>query len=218
MSFLGIEIGSSAIRAQRLAIERTGHNIANVNTEGYSRQVVETSASMFSNVTKYDGQILNSGFGTKVTQIERYRDEYLDAFYRTEEQKLGMETAKEDYLYQIEALFNLDVAVEGSVEVGLSEKVTSFFTSLQDLTNNPTDISRRQEVIDEADRLTGYFRQISGGIDEIEGRIDLDLNNTVDEINDIAEKLAELNTKIVSISVKGGSGQADMLDDRGTDY
>ncbi len=214
MSFLGIEIGTSALRAQRLAIERTGHNITNISTEGYSRQVVKTSAQYFSNVTMYDGQVLNSGFGTKVAEIERYRDEYLNSFYRAEEQKLGQVSVKQDYLEQVEALFNLDVATGGSVEVGLSEKISSFFNSLQDLTNNPTDVGRRQNVIDEANRLTGYFRQIHNGIDEIENRVDLDLRNTVGEINEIAEKLAELNTRIVSISGKGGSGYADMLDER----
>lgn len=211
MGFLGIEIGSSGIRASRVALERTGHNIANANVEGYSRQAVDVSSNIISGVTNYDTKLNTAGAGVRINDIIRYRDEYLDLFYRSEKTKLGSQTAKEDYLDQVELIFNTDLTSETS---GIRAKISSFLNSFQDLTNNPVDISRRQQIIEDGASITDYFHEAGNGLKEADNRIDLELTNTIKEINELTEKLADLNVKIVNLSAKGGGGYADLQDER----
>jgi len=211
MSFLGIEIGSSGIRASRVALERTGHNISNANTEGYSRQAVDVSSNIISGVTNYDSKLNTGGAGVRINEIIRYRDEYLDLFYRSENTKLGSQTAKEDYLAQVEVIFNTDLTSETS---GIRTKISGFLNSFQDLTNNALDISRRQQIIQDAAGITDSFNEASNGLKEVDNRIDLELTNTIKDINEITEKLADLNVKIVNLSAKGGGGYADLQDER----
>jgi flagellar hook-associated protein 1 FlgK len=212
MSFLGIEIGSSGVRASRIALERTGHNISNANVEGYSRQVVDVSSNVISGVTNYDAKVNTAGSGVRINNIIRYRDEYLDLFYRSEKTKLGSQDAKENYLNQVELIFNTDLTSETS---GIRAKISSFLNSFQDLTNNSVDVSRRQQIIQEGTGITDFFNEASKGLKDAGNRIGLELTNTIKDINEIAEKLSNLNVKIVNLSAKGGGGYADLQDERG---
>lgn len=102
-SFLGIEIAKTALFANQRAQQTVSHNVANANTQGYSRQ----RAMMESTYTAYGfGANYQMGTGVKITDINRIRDEFTDRQYRNENSSCGMWNIESDILKQVEAVFN----------------------------------------------------------------------------------------------------------------
>jgi len=213
MSFLSLEIGMSALRTQQLAIERTNHNVTNAQVEGYSRQVLDTSAQVISNIGAYDSRLFTMGNGVKVNEIKRYREEYHNQFYRAEKSKLGTQDIKEQYFTQLNTVFGSDLA-NTDTDTGLRQKLSNFFNAFSDLANDPTDLSRRTAVVDEGKDITEYFHNTKNSIDELKTRVNGDLTTALEDINKYAKQIAYLNSKIVSSSAKTDGGNADLLDER----
>ena len=121
-SFTGLNIVVKGLYAQQRALDVTGHNIANVNTEGYARQraVMETAKPM---------QVLGGrgmlGSGVEVQQIQRIRNAFLDVKFWGENTVLGEWSSKSQFLTEIEMVFN-----EPS-DAGLNSVINSFFSALQ---------------------------------------------------------------------------------------
>src|SRR5690554_2930736 len=125
-SFTGLNIVIKGLYSQQRALDVTGHNIANVNTEGYSRQraVLETTRPM--EVLGGRGML---GSGVQVQQIERIRNDFLDVKFWGENTMLGEWSAKSQLLNEIEMVFN-----EPS-DAGLNTVIDKFFNALQELSN-----------------------------------------------------------------------------------
>ncbi|RLE06884.1 flagellar hook-associated protein FlgK, partial [Candidatus Aerophobetes bacterium] len=138
-----LEIGIRAIRTQRQAMHVIGHNIANVNTPGFSRQRAILTTTLPS------GQM---GTGVKVETIDRIRDEVVDYYIRKENPTLNRWATKNEILEKVETLFN-----EPS-ETGISNIMNSFWDSWQDLANNPEDGAARANVREQARILCEVFK------------------------------------------------------------
>ncbi|MDI6707246.1 MAG: flagellar basal body protein, partial [Bacillota bacterium] len=132
-SFSGLSIVVKGLFAQQAAMNVTGHNISNVNTDGYSRQraVLETTTP------EAVGSWGMLGTGVTVQQIERLRNSFLDVKFWGENMVLGEWEARSDILSQIEAVFN-----EPS-DAGLNTVIDSFFSSLQELAKDPGSLTVR---------------------------------------------------------------------------
>src|SRR5690625_3167035 len=132
-TFQGLELARKALFAQQGALYTTGHNIANVNTEGYSRQRVNFETSTPFPVPsrvqpKIPGQL---GTGVEIGTVQRIRDKFLDMQFRAEHSRLGYWDTKQEALSRMENLLN-----EPS-ETGLSNRMDLFWQSLQDLADHP---------------------------------------------------------------------------------
>lgn len=132
--FEGIELMKRALFSHQSALHRTSHNIANANTEGYSRQrvnYVDTNPinGMSRNKIEIPEQI---GTGAEIDLVERIRVQFLDFQYRKETSKLGYYETRADGLGRMEAVFN-----ELSNQ-GLSQTMNDFWKALQDLSVNPS--------------------------------------------------------------------------------
>ena len=141
-TFAGIETAYRALQANQLALDITGHNIANANTEGYSRQVATFSATApytnpAFNRSATAGQI---GTGVEVAYITRMRDMFVDLQIRQENHALGRWTARYENLHQLELIYN-----EPS-ETGIADALDQFWTALQDLANRAENTSVRAVV------------------------------------------------------------------------
>ncbi len=191
-----------ALQAQQAAIQTTGHNIANANTPGYTRQRVDFSPSFPFSL----GSAGSLGTGVDVKVVTRLRDLMLDSQFRDAHQALGQQEVEEATLAQIQRLVN-----EPSAN-GLGSAMSALFASFQDLANSPTDLSVRTVVRDKAQALADQFHRLDDGFE----RLKVDLNNEilvdVKQVNGLAQQIAGLNRQIAM--AEGGGGTANDLRDQ----
>ncbi|NND44729.1 MAG: flagellar hook-associated protein FlgK [Xanthomonadales bacterium] len=198
-----LNLGAGSLLSLQRAISTTGHNIANVNTEGYSRQRVEFATR--------PPQFLGGSYignGVTIDSIDRVYDEYLaaDVRDRTSSQ------ARFDTYYSLSA--RLD-GLMADPAVGLGPVLAGFFGAVQDVANNPGSLPERQVMLAEAQALADRFHYLDANFrnldDEVNGRIEA----TVGEINALAEGIADLNRQITSAASRAaGAGSPDLLDAR----
>ena len=208
-SFSSINTALSALQAQQRALDTTGHNIANANTEGYSRQRAELSTarpytSPGMNMPTTAGQV---GQGVQVDNINRLRDDFIDGQIRRESQAGGYWDKMSEGLNRLELIYN-----EPS-DNNLSNSLNEFWGSLQELSNDPQDSAIRSTVRQRAVTLTDTFHSLHDQMAEFKSSINNDVHATVDEVNSIIERIGDINKEIVHIK---GSGQQpnDLLDTR----
>ncbi len=196
-------IGQSALHAQQNTIAVTGNNIANVNTEGYSRQYVQLEDA-FALTGKPGAQ----GMGVDAVQVLRRFDEFVEVSFleksslsaRWEEQSLTMTT--------VESIFN------EANRLGISDSMTEFFAAWQDLALYPDDPAYRQDLISRTENLTLLMRQTMDDLEQIKQQMDLAIQVDVDRVNELVEHIAELNTQITQNTIDGVSNPNDLLDKR----
>ncbi len=193
-------IGVSALTAYRLALDTTGHNIANVNTDGYSRQRVDFSAREPS-YTRH-GYL---GNGVEASDIQRQYDVFLA------NQMRGAQSASSQLQAYYDRASQLDQLVADE-DLGIQPAIQNFFNALQDLSNNPSDVSARQVVLSEAETMVDRFHYFARQFDDLRAMTNDQVVANVNEINRLAEAIADINSTIVS--TYGSGGASDLLDKR----
>ncbi|KHF35030.1 Flagellar hook-associated protein 1 [Paenibacillus sp. P1XP2] len=163
-TFHSIETARRSLAAQTTALNTTGHNIANANTEGYSRQTVKMQASRpieayGMNRSNAPGQL---GTGVEVTSINRIREQFLDSQYRNENSANGGWSIRSNTLEKLQAIIN-----EPS-ETGIRTVLDNFWKSWSDLSKNPEDPTGRKIVVQTAQALTDGLNHMSRQIDSLE--------------------------------------------------
>ncbi len=194
-------IATSGLGAIQQALATTGHNIANVNTEGYSRQVADFS-------TLPAQRIGNSflGSGVEIESVRRSYDSFVVDELRTRANKLGLTTAYESMASSLDSLV-------GDSDNGLSTALESFFNSMQGVASDPSSLSARQILLSDAEILTDRFGQLNDSLLGFERDANNRITSAVGEINGLADNLAELNSNIV-LALGGGAVPNDLLDQR----
>lgn len=200
--FAALGIGISGMQAHQIAMRITGQNIANVNTEGYSRQRADLIGRDPVNL----GYIGAIGRGVDVGDIIQMRDEFLDVLYRTENSHLWQSRTERNYLARVE-----DAFLEPS-DVGLSTLLDGFFTSLQDLATNPESQPIRAAVVASARTLVDSFRGVTDRLDDLRTDANNAIKDQVGQINNLSEQIADLNRRIVDF--ESGTAKANDLRDR----
>ena len=196
------DIASSGISANRLAIEVAGENIANVNTEGYSRQQVIMENKP---VTNANGFAL--GTGVQIAAVQRTYDGMLQAQLVNGSSSYQENLARQTALEQIEPSFN-ELASDG-----LGQAVENFFGGWQDLTANASGAAERQALLTRSQILVDSFRQLDTTLTGVAQTADNNLVGIAAEVTDSARSLALINTQILATrSVAGNSNE--LLDQR----
>lgn len=196
------DIASSGVTAQRLAIEVTGENIANVNTEGYSRQqvIMETKP-----VTTANGFPL--GTGVQIGAVQRTYDNMLQLQMVNGNSSYQENLAKQTALEQIQPSFN-EVTSDG-----LGKALTNFFGAWQDLTTNASGSAERQALITRSQILVDSFHQMDFTLSNVASTADSNLVGITAEATDNARNLALVNTQILATGSVGGNAN-ELLDQR----
>ena len=187
-----LSIGSSALQSLQKAINITGYNIANVNTEGYSKQVVNFSST--------------SG-GVEITSIERNYNFYLSREVQDRTAGKSAADASSNLASRLSALLT-DPATSAS---GVLD---NFFSAVQDVANNPSTTPERQVLLGEAQSLTDRFRFIDGRIEELGNEINLRTQTIVSDINGLTANIANLNLQISEETNRTGTAPPDLFDAR----
>jgi flagellar hook-associated protein 1 FlgK len=184
-TFHGLEVGRRGLFAQQMALNTTGHNIANANTNGYTRQRVEMQAT---NPISTSGVKL--GTGVETTQIVRLREEYLDVQIRGEHKNTGYWEAKSETFSKIEELLN-----EPS-EDGLASTMDEFWKGWQELANHPESSASRSIVRQRGVAVAETFKHIMDSLNDIETDIKHVIETKTNEINSLAKQIGSLNAQI----------------------
>jgi flagellar hook-associated protein 1 FlgK len=197
-----MSLAGQALMTQQQAISVTSHNIANVNTPGYSRQRLIMTTN-----TPSDSAIGLIGNGVSGETIERIYDRFLSAQLTNENQALGRWDAQKDAVELVEMIFN---EVDGS---GLSQAMSEFWDAWQSLANNPAGTTERQILVTASQILATTFNQLNSDLSQTQQNLDLALQGTVSDINRLSQQIADLNEKIIS-SEAGSFSANDYRDQR----
>ncbi|MGD9133386.1 MAG: flagellar hook-associated protein FlgK [Desulfobacterales bacterium] len=197
-----MSLAGQALLTQQQAINVTSHNIANVNTPGYSRQQLIMTTN-----TPLDSSIGPMGTGVSAEGIERVYDRYLSAQINNESQGLGRWDAQKDGVQIVEMIFN---EANGS---GLNQAMSEFWNAWQSLTNDPDGTTERQVLITVSQVLATTFNQLNSDLSQVRQDLDLVAQGTVADINRLSEQLVDLNARIIS-SEAGSLSANDYRDQR----
>ena len=196
-----IQVGVTAITAAQVGLRTVGHNIANVNTPGYSRQVLSQGAQ--------EGEFSGGGFigkGVKVTAVTRQYDAFLVSQARNTSSQVGMSST---YLSQLTRLNDM----LGNESTGLGQYLTNFYSSLQQLAQNPTDVASRIGVLGAANGLAQRARDIDAQL-AIEGdQVNQAITTDVQQVNTLMNQIATLNDQIAKQTASGAPPN-DAMDQR----
>ncbi|MFK7894105.1 MAG: flagellar hook-associated protein FlgK [Granulosicoccus sp.] len=195
--------GKSALFAFQRALATTAHNIANVDTEGYTRQRVELST--------LGGDYRSMqyvGTGVRVEGIQRVYDQFA-----TTRVNLATSDFNEQNV-QAEMASRLDEVV-ASDGLSIAPAINDFFTSVQDANNDPASISTREILLDRTEQLANRFQLLQGQFDDTQDEVNERTRAATTQVNEYAEGIAELNTQLLTLN-NGRQLQAhnDLLDKR----
>ena len=203
-SILGI--GQSALAAAQMGIATTGHNIANANTPGYSRQVLLQSAAAAQN----DGGSF-IGQGTKIGEVKRIYNEFIGQQVNATQSAQNYSAA---YLNQVQRINNL-VADQTA---GISPSLQEFFSAIQNLASTPNGTAgsaARQSVLSTGAALTTRLAGLGAQLDQVSEEVNSRISQTITDINSYAKQISQLNDSIETAeSISGGATPNDLLDQR----
>ena len=206
--FFGLNLALTALYAQRRGLETTGQNIANVNTEGYSRQRVRMIAAAGPVVPAFHSRTDGAtGGGVLVDGVDRLRDQFLEA-------RALQEHANENALEQSQLVYNrLELLFSEPSDTGLGALFAEFWNSWDDVANRPDDPAARGQVIERATTLAAGLNQAASQLDTLADDAHTQLQAVVAEANGVAGSIAKLNVAIRTASTAGLS-PTDLLDQR----
>lgn len=203
-SFFGMNIAIRGLYTAQRGLDVVNHNLANVNTPGYSRQVAIQNASRPMSLSDGSGML---GTGSDISGIIRMRDEYIDYKYWSESNFAGEWEARNKLFSEMEATFN-----EPS-ESGFTTILSEYFSSLQELAKDPSSTAVRALVTERGVTLTKYFNSTSAHFEKLQGDINNMIRTKTEEINSYAVQIQQLNRQIYSAELDGSSAN-DLRDKR----
>lgn len=209
-TFFGFTIATRALMAAQKGLEITGHNIANANTPGYSRQRPELVMSRpyaYPGLTCAGGTPLQLGTGVDVRSVERMRDVYLDHIIRHSTSDLGHFAAKQA------GFARLEVTLNEPSDYGLSSVIGELFTAFSDLSNQPELTSERANVREKGISLAETFNQIDTDLKSLKNDQNRTIIMDVNEINNILNQIGNINKQIIAIEGVGNKAN-DLKDTR----
>lgn len=204
-SFHGLELGKRGLSVGQASISTTGQNIANVNTKGYSRQQVNSSASPSLDIWTTQGASTGQlGTGVNLDSITRVRDQFLDRQFRDHSETLGQWQAKQTTLDRLETVIN-----EPS-STGLNNAMDQLKSAWQDLSNEPDSLSAQAVVKERAQGFIEVAQSMNKSMDNLKTELTQQSEATVVEANGYLKQIAELNKSIV----RQGDQSNDLKDKR----
>ncbi|MCH4237696.1 MAG: flagellar hook-associated protein FlgK, partial [Clostridium tyrobutyricum] len=196
----------SGLFSQQAAINVTSHNIANANTDGYSRQRANMVTTTPYTMPSMDGAAGAGQLGTGVTveSIQRIRDSFLDYQFRVQNSISGQYSAQDKILSQVENVLN------EPTDTSISSLVSGFFTSWQSLSKSSQNAST---VAQQAYQLTNDLNNVSSQLTKIKSDTNTELKSTIVTVNGYIKQLNQLNQQIQSVTI-AGQNPNDLMDSR----
>lgn len=203
-TFFGLNIGQTGLYAYQAALNTTAHNIANTETEGYTRQVMTQTAGKALKVNSSYGM---AGSGVNVTGVIQMREQYYDMKYWKNNTLYGEYATKTHFMTEIENYYN-DIGIDG-----FTESFSQMYKSLQELMKNPASDTVRTQFINYAQSLTEYFNSVATNLQKTQEECNFEIRNQVDRINSLSNQIVALTKQINTLEISGGTAN-DLRDQR----
>ncbi|HEX5623949.1 MAG TPA: flagellar hook-associated protein FlgK [Sulfuricurvum sp.] len=201
--FNALHIGYSGLNAAQIGIDTTGHNIANAETEGYTRQRVVTAQAM--PVSIFPGQ---RGNGTQITEIVRIFDSFVNMRYSQAAQNKDYSDTLKKNLQELSTYFP-DIE-----NIGIKEDLKNYFNLWQSLASNPSNTAVKVALAQQTQTLSQHIAQTQSQIASLQSSLDDQIRINVEEVNRLGEQIAELNRSIGEAESDGVSNANDLRDQR----
>ncbi len=195
-------VGVSGLTAAQRSLSTASHNIANVNTDGYSRQRVDQVAR--------DPLFMGSnylGTGVQVDSVKRIVSDFQDLQIRNSSAGLSQAQTYQSMAARVDNLFT-------DPTTGLSSSLQAFYDAVQGVANSPSTLPERQVMLSSGDTLAGRFHDIIGQLNNLRDEFDSQLRSNVTEVNTMSQSIADINRQIVLASSVGNGQPNDLLDRR----
>ena len=203
-TFFGLNIGTTGLYAAKSGLNITAHNVANIETEGYSRQVIKQSADTPISTNNRFGML---GSGVAVNEIAQMRSQYYDEKYRSNNAILGMYDTRSYFMNEVQSYLN-EIELEG-----FTTTFDSMYDSLQELAKDPANLTVRTQVTNYAMSMCEYFNSLSTNLDQVQTECNYEVKNQVSRINSLATQVATLTKQINTVEI-GGQNANDLRDQR----
>lgn len=196
-------IGAESLAASRQGVDTAGHNIANAQVEGYSRQRLNLRAR----IPVYGKGGIIIGNGTVIESIQRSHDKFIENQVNHAQMAGGASSARFEKLRALEQIFSPEL------QASVSDELTTFFNALQDLGNFPEELTVRTYVRESAQNLTQAFKRVDQSLREQRRIVNDEVVNETKEISDILKSIAVINVRLSGME-GGQSGEANDLRDQ----
>lgn len=203
--FNSLNIGYSGLNAAQVAIDTTGHNISNANTDGYTRQRVITQAAPALYVLP--GAV---GDGTQIQSIQRIFDQFTFNSYSSSSSDKQSSDLLNNTMQQVSTYFP-DITKNG-----LSADLQSYYNAWQSLSDNPQSNAVKETVAQQAQALSQDIKTTKSQVTTLQGQLNDQLKTQIDQVNQIAKNIASLNVAISQAESAGQSNANDLRDQRNT--
>ena len=203
-TFFGLDIGVTGLYAAQTGLNTTFHNITNIETDGYTRQVVKQQAGTPYSTNNAFGMI---GSGVTVTEITQIRSQYYDEKYRFNTALYGKYETRSYYMNEVQNYLN-EIEIDG-----FTTTFDSMYDSIQELAKDPANLTVRTQLTNHAQSLCDYFNSLSTNLTRIQEECNYEVKNQVTRVNSLATQIANLTLQINTVEV-GGQNANDIRDQR----
>lgn len=198
-----LNIGKTSLQASQAWMNVTGNNIANADTEGYSRQYID----------QRDNYAINyrpgaMGMGVNAQQVLRYYDSFLEQSYIRQNTNSARWDEQDKLMTSLETLFN------ESNRTGLSSTLQNYFKAWSDLGLYPDSTAHRASLLSYADNLGDMFSNTAEQIRKLQQDMSVSIQDTVKRVNEISRAIADLNRQITANTIDGINNPNSLLDQR----
>lgn len=203
-TFFGLDIAKTGLYMAQSGLNTTAHNIANIETEGYTRQKIVSKAATPMRANGRHGMI---GTGVDLVELIQTRDVYYDSKYWKNNSLYGGCSAKENYMMKLQGYLN-EIQLEG-----FTATFDTMYDTIQELEKDPANLTVRTQVTTVAESFCDYFNALSQNLTGIQEDCNFEIKNQVDRVNAFAEEIASLTKQINTIEL-GGEHANDLRDQR----
>lgn len=189
-----VDVGKRSMMNSQTALQTVSHNVANKNTEGFSRQRVDLQTTEPTGFGK-----LRIGNGARATSVTRINNNYIEKQLEHEGNVLGNKDSKAQMLTRVEQVFN------EQMNKGLNKYMGEFFNAFREMSNSPENVAIRNQVKEAGDFLAKDFQRVHKQLTGIQGEADFQITTEVSAINAITREISQLNDKIASVEINAVS-------------
>lgn len=209
MAGLGsIYVGTSGLQSSQNALNTTAHNLANVDTKGYTRQQVVMSDNLYNTLGASYLSPSQVGLGSEIAAVRQVRDSFLDAEYRVNAGRQAFYEACYDTIYEIETYF-------GELEsVQFNESLSDLWQAVSEVSKQPDDGVRLATLKEMAVNFVNRAEAVYEGLADYQLNMNLQITNTVDRINELSRNIYHLNLQIRDVELGGAEHANDLRDER----
>ena len=202
-------VGASGLKTAQAALNTTAHNLSNINTTGYTRQQIGFKDNLYVKYNNLSSPVSSTyGLGVGVQAIRRIRDEFIDKAYRTENGRLGFYNSQHKAVEEIEDLFGeMQGVTYQECMIGLSD-------AINELSKEPGSTVKRSALIQSASAFMTRSDAVYKGLKDYQQTLNEQVLNIINSVNDLSEKIHELNKQISKIESTGQESANDLRDQR----